>query len=717
MGSGALGDPGLGARAGRRRPMALAVLVGVLGVTAVGSALGPARALAAQSASEEPPLVILFLIDRISIEEALDIPGLAALAERGGVAMMTSGAIDPRAEPLRSYEVVGAGSEAEDADPSLLARMLADRGVRICGIGTGSSTGAPFRPVEVLVPDDVRALDCPEDPVERPAPGSPGGRLTDPAAVVSAVGAVADLARDGAGALLVVDLGDTYRADGQAPYATAAAAAGNRARAATAAGAIVAASLEATAGLRTLVVATTPGPSFAMRQVRDEVMPAFVAEDPADSVGTVPGGAALTSDSTRTDGLVADVDLGPTVLAHFGLAAPAEMTGRAIEITAEPFDPGVHARYLEGQRIRFPVQIAALAYVLFVATVLILALWVLARRGRVGVRAARAASFIGLAATTLYLCLLVGGGLWRLTYAVVVPFLVVGTAGLAWLAQRVAGRRGPVEPFVFVGAVSVGFVVLDAALGGAALRTPLLGGTAFDGIRFYGLPNVFLALVLGGSLCVAHRLPAFGGFAFLCGMGLFAGFPGLGADVGGAITLFVAAGLWWGLRTHRGLGVRTWLTATGTALAGLAIVLVANRSIGPPTHATRFVEGGGGGLLDTVGHRLSVGVGQVAAYPFVLLALVALPVCLGLALRPPPWLRAGFSLAPGWADVLVALSVAAMVAYVVNDTGAAAAGPAIAYAIPALAVPALAAAMRAGGPPTRRPDRPQEPAASGRPMG
>jgi hypothetical protein len=728
MGIAAPGDPKLAIRAPRRRPkLSLTILALGLGVASAAWTYWPATARAAQPVSEQPHLVLLFLVDRISIEEALALPELAGLAERGGVAMMTSGAIDPRAEALRSYEVVGSGSEAEDSDPALLARILSDRGVAVCGVGTGSSTGSPFRPVEVLVPGDegnrglpsrpVRDPACPDDPIERPAPGSPGGRRTDPGAVVAAVRAVADLARDGGGALLIVDLGDTYRADGQAPYATGEAAATNSAQAAAAAGATVAASLEATAEIPTLVVVATPGPSFAMRQVRDEVMPAIVALDPIHAVHDVPGGAALTSDSTRTDGLVASVDLAPTILTHFGIAVPAEMAGRAIEATGEPFDRNVHARYLEGQRIRFPVQIAALSCVLFVAATLILALWVVARRGHIGAPAARAAPFIGLAATTLYLCLLVGGGLWRLTYAVVVPFLVIGTAGTAWLARRVAGRRGPVEPFVFVGAVSVGFVVLDAALGGRALQTPLLGGTAFDGIRFYGLPNVFLALVLGGSLCVAHRLPPFAGFAFLCGMGLFAGFPGLGADIGGAVTLFVAAGLWWGLRSGGGLGARTWVVAAATSGIGLAIVLAANRFLGPPTHATRFVEGGGGGLLDSVAHRLSVGVHQVAAYPFVLLSLVALPVCLGLALRPPPWLRAGFTLAPRWADVLVALSVAAMVAYVVNDTGAAAAGPAIVYAIPALAVPALAAATRRGGPPTRRDDRPQEPAASGRPMG
>ena len=40
------------------------------------------------------------------------------------------------------------------------------------------------------------------------------------------------------------------------------------------------------------------------------------------------------------------------------------------------------------------------------------------------------------------------------------------------------------------------------------------------------------------------------GYGLLVAVGLFAGFPMLGADLGGALTMFVAAGLWWALRTR-----------------------------------------------------------------------------------------------------------------------------------------------------------------------
>src|SRR5207302_35841 len=53
-------------------------------------------------------------------------------------------------------------------------------------------------------------------------------------------------------------------------------------------------------------------------------------------------------------------------------------------------------------------------------------------------------------------------------------------------------------------------------------------------------------LLLASAMFVAQGLSARGGFAVLAGGGLFARVPPLGAGIGGAITLFVAAGPWWG---------------------------------------------------------------------------------------------------------------------------------------------------------------------------
>src|SRR5439155_2620504 len=110
---------------------------------------------------------------------------------------------------------------------------------------------------------------------------------------------------------------------------------------------------------------------------------------------------------------------------------------------------------------------------------------------------------------------------------------------------------------MFVGTVGLAFVVVDLGLfGGRAFRVPILGGTMFDGARFYGLPNAFIALLLASALFVALPLRPWAGFVVVFAAGLVAGFPRLGADVGGSITLFAAAGLWWTLRSRRRFGLR-----------------------------------------------------------------------------------------------------------------------------------------------------------------
>jgi hypothetical protein len=309
--------------------------------------------------------------------------------------------------------------------------------------------------------------------------------------------------------------------------------------------------------------------------------------------------------------------------------------------------------------------------------------------------AATGARWMGLAGMVLVLALLAAGTLPAFTYPLVIGFLsltVLVTVGLSLLVRA----PGPLGPFLFIGAVSLGLVVLDAAIGGLALRLPLLGGTAFDGARFYGLPNAFLALALASGVFLAHPLEPFSGFALLFGVGLFVGFPGLGADLGGAATVFVGAGLWWVLRTRRGFDLRDLAFVAGVALLGLALVLLANRfSPGTPTHVDRFLgeseAGGVRAVVEAVRRRLEIGFGQLTGQPAALIPLVGLPVVLGLAIHAPGPIGRGFVLDPAWRHVVIVVAAASIVAYFLNDTGVAAAAPGFLYSFAALAYPALLA--------------------------
>src|SRR5919201_598749 len=100
-----------------------------------------------------------------------------------------------------------------------------------------------------------------------------------------------------------------------------------------------------------------------------------------------------------------------------------------------------------------------------------------------------------------------------------------------WRGWRRAGGAPPraPPPSGFWGGgpwpLGTAFLVLDAVMAGPAMRLPLLGGTAFDGGRFYGLPNAFIALLLSGTVFLAAWTTRVRGVVLLAAAGLFAGFP------------------------------------------------------------------------------------------------------------------------------------------------------------------------------------------------
>jgi hypothetical protein len=201
---------------------------------------------------------------------------------------------------------------------------------------------------------------------------------------------------------------------------------------------------------------------------------------------------------------------------------------------------------------------------------------------------------------------------------------------------------------------------------------------------------------------------------------LLAGLPWFGADIGGAVTLFVAGGLWFGTRRANGR-LRPSVVGFGAAFAaaGLVLVLLAHRFLSlSPTHATRFVgqiESGPSHLFGTLARRLAVGAHQFLSVPAAVVPIAGLIVFLVIVARRPEPLRAPLR-DRVWRNVIGVLSASALVAYLANDTGVTAASPAFLYGMAALVVPTLA--VFEGAPvPKRRPApgrkaRPEKPKGS-----
>jgi len=631
---------------------------------------GGAEGSTVAAAPPRPGVAILFVEDHVSFEGAMSVPEFRALARAGGVGLMTTkvGTGDPTES---SYLTIGAGAHVPGSgSPFLLARVLHANGVTPC-------LNADLRLPLVQAGPAVGLLG---------SLGSVGCPVAFKALALNTMAVYAD--------------GATLRIDQSPALAGSPAARAPALRdALLGQGELLRHVLSSLGATRTLVMVVAPMPSAEMDRIGDEVPPLIMAEGPADLLlsSNAPS-HALTSDTTRHDGLVANVDVAPTVLGFFGIPTPAEMDGSPIHAIDAPAPFALHRLHLEQRRIRLPIQLAEVAFLVIMFVVgapLLIALHV---RGSLPPRVCSTMAFLALCATAFPIALLASGLLPHLTYAWVVPFLVIVTVGLAALS-RMFTEPGSLEPFAFVGAVGLGFVVLDGVLGGRAFAIPVFGGTMLDGVRYYGLGNSFIALVMASALFVAVWLEPFPGFVVLFGAGLFFGFPRLGANIGGAVALFAAAGMWWVARERRRVRLPEVLIAGAVVALGAAIVLAVNRYLpGTPTHLTHFVERSSrslGSALTHLRYRLGVGARQIAHYPPGILPLIGLPAVMIVVLRAREGPVGGaLDLQPWWREMLVTLILASVIAYLASDTGTAAAAPAFLYAMTGIAYPAFLSASR-----------------------
>jgi hypothetical protein len=385
---------------------------------------------------------------------------------------------------------------------------------------------------------------------------------------------------------------------------------------------------------------------------------------------------SLTSDSTRRAGVVTGGDVRATLNDYLGSAPILVLpisAGAPIEIIPGPPPFELHERYLAQRRMYVPIGTAAGIY-LAIAGLGAIVILALGSRIPQGVR--RVFGWGCLSVAALATALLAAGHLPELTYATVVPFVALVTV-FGTLAFAPLERRDVLLVPAGIGIAVLAFFALEAILEWTAALTPFVGGSELDGGRFYGLPNVFIGLLIGSCLWVAHRLRTGAGVALLVAVALFAGLPYVGANLGGGVSLFAAAGLWVAVRERERLGVWKGLGVfVGVTLVGGALILLAHAISPFETHVTRFEEevSGIAGVFERFRDRLQVGFDLIARNPFALIPVLGLPVAIAAVLRPPAALRPSLQRSPAWRDAVLVTLLAGVVAYIVNDSGSAAAG-------------------------------------------
>ncbi|MDP3712804.1 MAG: hypothetical protein Q8R60_10025 [Mycobacteriales bacterium] len=430
-----------------------------------------------------------------------------------------------------------------------------------------------------------------------------------------------------------------------------------------------------------------------------------VSEAPTDddphlhvAIGSGPGFApgALRSASTRRDAMVQLVDVAPTVLSLLGVAVPDDVIGQPMRVSGSA--PTL-AELVDTDRLATTEADVRVPFFVVYLGVLLLLLGALWRRRQVARVVALTGALVPVASYAANLLP------WWRTGAPLVSLLAlsVGLAlAVALPVSRLRGRLAAVAVVLLTGTA----VVLADLLTGATLQlssvagySPLVAG------RFAGIGNVaFGVLAACAVLGVAatRSAPA----AVLVG-GLVAvvdGAPPWGSDVGGVLALAPA----YAVLVLRLAGRRVSVLRVGLAgvvgAATVAAFAVAD-SARPPderTHLGRFAQQVVDGEAGRVLRRKAEAVfGLLFHSPVTALLPLLVAAVVLLVVRPPAPLRVAFDDAPAWRSGLVALGVACLIGFALNDSGAAVPALALVVALPATAAVVLSGAPRREGVPDR----------------
>ena len=401
----------------------------------------------------------------------------------------------------------------------------------------------------------------------------------------------------------------------------------------------------------------------------------------------VPNGL-LTSTSTRQPGIVTNMDVAPTVLRFFRIAGRTErqeFSGRPIE--ARPRDSPVEFVLTQDRRVTnqtkglVAARGTAVAQIVFVLISLYLALFAQPRWRS-------AVKWPALAPMAIMLALLWSGS--TMQNAVAWPILAAFSALALLVAACVLGMT-PTESALLLMLTAAASICLDLSRGSPLMGASVLGFSPAAGSRYYGLGNEMMGLLVGcwvgASVLLTDRMPARKRLAVLAASGVclvaIVGLPSLGANFGGALAAAVGAGALVVLAGGRiGRLLLIWLALAGVlavgAIVGVDLVRGESSHIG---RAFQSVAQDGVGYIWQIAIRklsLNLLLLQTSLWSKLLLAY-GLAGALILALPGSAWL-VELRASPAKGTAVAATSIAALAAFLFNDSGVLAAATCLAPA-------------------------------------
>jgi hypothetical protein len=391
---------------------------------------------------------------------------------------------------------------------------------------------------------------------------------------------------------------------------------------------------------------------------------------------------ALTSPTTRRGGVVANIDLAPTVLAFFRLPAPpsyrngSPMTAHPRADFQVPQAVWLDAKSRQADAFR-PLGLS----VLFLLQLVLIAASVQTRWLRRTWPHPRAMLFLMSLPAATYATVALPTR-WPPAALLLVVIAVALVLSRLIVLGPPAGALAPTGPVVRIAGLTALLLVIDVTTHARLQPLAPIGYSFGFGGRFYGIGNEAAGLLMAAGILLCGALSAVARPALLSRL-LPAGVavvvtaaiaPPLGADAGNTLAIVIALGAFalgrWG-------GRRSWLVAPLVGLAALALLIATahlDASRGPEhmTHIgrawTRLTEEGWAYFAEFLGRLFAQSRDALLATPASPIAAAWVAFWTYALLRPVGFVRRAYDRLPESRVTLSAIAVGGIAAALLNDS-------------------------------------------------
>jgi len=413
----------------------------------------------------------------------------------------------------------------------------------------------------------------------------------------------------------------------------------------------------------------------------------------------------LISPTTKRLGIIANIDIAPSILNYWDLKVPAFMYGRAIKVTGMDLNPIEHLQALNARTnfvntYRPPIikvfiftQIVAISFFLF-----------LLLRKKISSKIGYLIFIFTTIVPVAFLCL----GLFNITG--INEYILIGGVciGILLALGFVLSKILKNDIMAIICLITAFSIFGDLVLGSPLMKNSVLGYDPVRGARFYGIGNEYMGVLIGSLIIgvtfflqntynniLKHKWALYLiSFIFVITI-IFIGSPQLGTNVGGTIAACIGLTVTILKLANFKLDYKTiFITITFMLLALISLFVVESfTNINNQTHIGRLVTSvrnqGVGALIVIVIRKITINLKLIRYTNWSLLFLISLISLFFAFYKPFGMTKEIHNKYPYLASGIVGVLAGSITALVVNDSGIVAAATMMVFPVNVLMYTAL----------------------------